>query len=323
MNFLARAICASNRRAISWTPGSSSYSARVRAMPTSTLVNCAWSSSGQALSPAQSTGSSAGAPARRQRSRPRSPSARHVALQQHRGVVPGTVLPPVRSPAARLVLVVRAGVPPLGGHVDPAADRDPVVDDGDLLVMAAADGVMSVELEVDPLVRPPAGDIEQHRTAAEELDEAEAPLEYPDIELGPVPAEPKDKAAEPLRALPLPRPLPPAPPYRKVDASVEVPRDQHDPPLGLEHGLLHEREIVRRIDDHAGTTGHGVPPHAGLDRAVVERLRRRVFLGQSPLTGAYSLAFSSFSGVTSASAFSARLRRSNTARMCARSSSVR
>src|SRR5690606_39057939 len=131
-------------------------------------------------------------------------------------------------------------------HVDSAADRELVVDNGDLLVVTAPDRMGGVELEIDSPVRKPANEVERHRAAREELERADAPFQDADLETLVVGGQPGDETAEPGRIIAAPRPLPPAPPAREVDAGVDVPPDQQDALARLEHRLLHEIEIVRR-----------------------------------------------------------------------------
>src|SRR6185436_13491204 len=114
-------------------------------------------------------------------------------------------------------------IPAPVGHVDPAAYREGIVDHDDLLVVAAPDRVDAVELEVDPLVRQPAHQIEHHRSSRHHLERADAPLEDADLEAPAMPRQPRDEAAEPSGKLPLPRLLPPAPAVGQVDAGVEIP----------------------------------------------------------------------------------------------------
>ena len=191
--------------------------------------------------------------------------------------------------------------------------------------MRAAHRVMRVELERDRLVRRHSRDVDQHVAALEELKDPEAPLEDPDLEPIAVPAEPHQETTEPARVLPPERALEPLAAKREVDAGVEVPSDEEDAMLRLQHRPLHQREVILDVDNDARPFDVRVAPHAGLDRLVVEAARRLAVLAlrQSPPSRAYSLASSFFSGVTSASFFSSAFRRSKTERMCFSSSSVR
>src|SRR5690606_34620659 len=207
------------------------------------------------------------------------------AFDHHRHVVPRAVAPPAETPAAGIVLEVLARVPALVGHVDSAAHGELVVDHRYLLVMAAADRMRTVELEVDAPAPQPAQEVEHHCPARGNLERADAPLEDAHLERAAVAGEPGNKAAEPRRMLALPSLLPPAAAVRQVDAGVEVPADQQDALARLEHRLLHQVEVLLGVDDHADPRGHRVAPDARLHGAVVERavrLRCRVRLAPHP-----------------------------------------
>src|SRR3546814_5898138 len=61
-----------------------------------------------------------------------------------------------RSPPAPIIVAVCGGVPSVGGHVDPPAECQGIVDDDDLLMMGGADWMCAVELERDIHVTRPA-----------------------------------------------------------------------------------------------------------------------------------------------------------------------
>ena len=91
------------------------------------------------------------------------------AFHHHRHVVPRAVTRAAGALAPVVALAMVARIPAPVGHVDAAAHRQLVVDHDDLLMMAAADRVDAVELEVDPLVRQPAQQIEHHRSTRGDL----------------------------------------------------------------------------------------------------------------------------------------------------------
>ena len=184
----------------------------------------------------------------------------------------------------RIVLCVVARVPALHGHVDPAAHGQAVVEDRDLLVVAAPRGMGAVELEVDPAVPHPAHQVPPHGTTHDELEDAEAPFEDTDFKRRPVTHQPRKETAQPRGKIAPVGPLPPAAPIGEVDARVEIPADQENAMLCVEHRFLHGGEIVRRIDDHARALDLLVTPHARLD-AIVEpghALRVDRFIGVVP-----------------------------------------
>ena len=79
-----------------------------------------------------------------------------------------------------------ARVPAVRRHVDPAAEREPVVDHHDLVMMAGADRVGPVQLEVDLAVGRPPCEAQDGRPAPEQLDGSDVPLEDVDLQPRPV-----------------------------------------------------------------------------------------------------------------------------------------
>ena len=139
-----------------------------------------------------------------------------------------------------------ARVPARRGHVDPAAESEPVVDHHDLLVVAGAGRMGAVELEVDLLGHRPARQPQDGRAPAEQLGRAQIPFEDVDRNVRPV-LRPSRRAV--VRASPARRR-----PARKVEADprVEIPADQQDLLFGAEHRLAREREIIGGVDDQRG-----------------------------------------------------------------------
>jgi len=84
-----------------------------------------------------------------------------------------------------------------------------------------------------------------------------------------MPREPHQEAAEAARKAAAKGAGIPAAPHRQVDPGIEIPTDQHDPPAGLEHRLLHEREVVFGVDDHARAIDFRESPDTGFRGSVV------------------------------------------------------
>src|SRR5688572_2635363 len=103
-------------------------------------------------------------------------------LHHHRDVVPRAVGPAAGASASRIGFAVLPRVPTTIGHVDPPANCEPVVDHRDLLMVAATDRVGGVELEIDPAMRKPANEVEHHRSARQELERTDSPLEDTDFQ---------------------------------------------------------------------------------------------------------------------------------------------
>ena len=159
------------------------------------------------------------------------------------------VAAPRRRPFAVLVIVeMPARVPAIGGHVDPAAEGEPVVDHRDLVVMARTGRVRSVELEVDLVARRPAGQPQDGRPSAEQFDRANVPLENVDLQAGPVLRQPGQEGTKfGGRAV--------VGIVVEADPGIEVPADQQDLLFRTKHRLPGEAKVIRRVDDQAGTAG--------------------------------------------------------------------
>src|SRR5690606_14054574 len=78
-----------------------------------------------------------------------------VALHEHGQVVPPPVESPGRPAPPWIAGKMLRGVPPPGRHVDPAAGRNRVIDDNNLLVVTTTDGMGGIELEADPFPNRP------------------------------------------------------------------------------------------------------------------------------------------------------------------------
>ncbi len=160
-----------------------------------------------------------------------------IAFHQHRHIVPGGVEFAIRQLPANILVKMSARIPAVGSHVDPAADREIVIDDDDLLVVAGADRVRGIVLEIDPILERPADQVEHHQPAKQRFDEREIPLEDVDAQARGALCEPDDERSETcgepriviLRDL--------LAPGAKMNPGVEIPPDQEDRLLGLEHGF--------------------------------------------------------------------------------------
>ena len=75
----------------------------------------------------------------------------------------------------RFLEPVRARVPAMAGQIDAAAERELVVDDDDLLMVRAADGMAIVEAEPDAARHPPAEPPSRERIALERVERAVVP----------------------------------------------------------------------------------------------------------------------------------------------------
>ena len=119
-------------------------------------------------------------PAALQRSRASSPSACAAApVDRHRRVVPGAVAPAGGRPPAALRPCRDARACPSATAVmsmPPQKASASSIDD-DLVVVAGAERVGAVELEVDLLAPRPAGQAEDRGAAAEQLDRADVPFQ--------------------------------------------------------------------------------------------------------------------------------------------------
>ena len=172
---------------------------------------------------------------------------RDRALQRHGRVVPGIVGLAAGADPERLLVAMPGRVPAAAGHVDSAAKGEAIVDHHDLLVMRCARRVHRIELGVDALVPPPAEEGERRGAAEDRLHRAEIPAQQIDVERRAPLDQPQDEVADRLRGAVLAAADP--------DSGVEIPADQHDPPLGRQHRLARRGEIVGGIDDQCGAVG--------------------------------------------------------------------
>ena len=171
-----------------------------------------------------------------------------------RCVMPGSVGMPVWRSAMRIVVEMLARIPPVRRHVDAAAECQGIVDDDYFLMMRRADGVRAVEFEAQPLACYPVEKGNGSHPAPERLQHAEVPLEKVDTHLRAIPRQPGQELSEAVR------------PFQRLglrlelDSRIEIPADQHDAVLRLEHGGLGEAKIVGGIDNQGETVGAFDPP---------------------------------------------------------------
>jgi hypothetical protein len=149
---------------------------------------------------------------------------------------------------------VLVGVPAVGGDVDAAGEGDAVVDDHDLLVVRAADRVVLVDGEHQPVGSPP---VEQHdrRQAARQGDQhADVPVQDADLQLRVAPDGGLEHPAQPVGAGGA------VPAGIELDARVEVPADEQHPAARAQHRLLQRREVVGGVHEDGEPVGPLDPP---------------------------------------------------------------
>ena len=135
------------------------------------------------------------------------------------------------------------GVPAVHSHVDAAAERQGVVDDDDLLMVRRAHRMGAVDLEPKALIGQPVGHEDGSHTAADCGERADVPFEYEDFEVGFLADEPAEEHSQPVGAVES------LLAWFEFDARVEVPADQHDSLLSLQHCGLRMMKVVSGVDD--------------------------------------------------------------------------
>ncbi len=135
---------------------------------------------------------------------------------QHRRVVPWAIGLAVRARPVRVMVIVAAGVPAMGGNIDAAARREAIVDHHDLLVVAASGRMGAVEPHFDALGSPPADRARRRPWVARTASAPEIPLE--DIDL----AGPAARATAERRNGQAFRPCP----FRPAQAAIRVSKSQ-------------------------------------------------------------------------------------------------
>jgi hypothetical protein len=133
-------------------------------------------------------------------------------------------------------------VPTIVGHVDPTAERQGVIDDDHLLVMAGVDRVVAVEPEVNPPMPDELERQERQDLARQRCHNGTVPLQKIDPQLGSLGGARLEECAELVGRRRLAVGL-------ELDPQVELPADQHHRvPCPRDRGLG-GGEIVRCVDD--------------------------------------------------------------------------
>src|SRR5690606_28010015 len=107
----------------------------------------------------------------------------HRAVHHHGDVVPGRIGAAARQAASRVLVEVLRGVPARRRHIDAATYRHLIVEYEQLLVMAAARRMGTVEAEFYGCGELPAPQHPECRGMEELLERAETPFEYGDAPL--------------------------------------------------------------------------------------------------------------------------------------------
>src|SRR3546814_11482648 len=87
-------------------------------------------------------------------------------------------------------------IPSVGGHVDAPAECNLVVDHDDLLVVARADGMGTIQLEMDVAVPGPSCKAQHCSAATQQLDRSYIPLENMNLKSGTLLRQPGDAGAQ-------------------------------------------------------------------------------------------------------------------------------
>jgi hypothetical protein len=152
---------------------------------------------------------------------------------------------------------VLGGVPAVGCDVDATGEGQAVVDHHDLLVVRAADRVVGVDTEGEPIRGAPVEQHDRLEPSPQRTEHAEVPLQ--DADLQPRIALHRDlqDAAQPV--------VPGATRPQRVepDPGVEVPADEEHALFGAQDRTLERREVVGGVDED-GVPGGPLDPPAGL-----------------------------------------------------------
>ena len=90
----------------------------------------------------------------------------------------------------------------MAGQIDAAAERELIVDDDDLLMMRAADGMTIVEAESHVRVHPPAQPPSRQRVALERVERGVVPDQDVAAKLRPLSRDEREQLVESRRAPP-------------------------------------------------------------------------------------------------------------------------
>ncbi len=189
------------------------------------------------------------------------------ALQCHRQIVPWAVGRSVRHDAARIVVEVIGRVPAVAGHVDTAAKSQAVVDHHDLVMVSRTGRRGGVEAGVDARMGHPAQHREQGRAAKQGAQRADVPAQQEDLQVGGTLDQPENEVAQGawfavqtgLAA-------------GKLYAGVEIPANQHDPPMRLQHPEPRRGKVFGSVDYQRGPCGRRMAPRHDIDCRTFCRL---------------------------------------------------
>ena len=84
--------------------------------------------------------------------------------------------------AALVLRSVLRRIPATRGEIEPADERDGIVDDDDLLMLRAGDRVAAVQAEAKAPVRAPRQSKARHELALQRVDDGEIPIEHVDAQ---------------------------------------------------------------------------------------------------------------------------------------------
>jgi hypothetical protein len=147
----------------------------------------------------------------------------------------------------RVLERVQPVVPARVAQVDPAGERDRVVRDHELLMVARAGGVLVVEHEVDALVRTPVELQPLHPLALEREHQAVVPGVQVELQLRPRGGGVLDQLEQAHRRAHARRVLA----AHERDEAVELPAGDQHVALRAQHGLVDRQVIVAGVDQHA------------------------------------------------------------------------
>jgi hypothetical protein len=189
---------------------------------------------------------------------------------QHRGrfavdgdhyVVERRIRLAVRRPP-RVVGPVSGRVPAPGGEIESADERQPVVDEDDLLVVRARQRVRVVVAQVHAPMRVPREPVERRKLAVGAEHHRVVPVEHAHVQPPPAPGEIVQEVAE--------RDALAAGPDLQRRAAVEVPGEDHDRALGALGGAHERLEVALGVDEQrdAARARDGAAVLADLEKAV-------------------------------------------------------
>ncbi len=153
--------------------------------------------------------------------------------------------------AARIVEAMRARVPAPGGEIEPARERERVVDHDDLLVLRGAEREVVVEAEADLLRRAPTHRRGRKQLALAGIEDRIVPHQNMNEEL----RTPFDDRGEEFDEAFGKSVVGPAVFADQPGAAVEVPADDEGGRARVQQRLAHRTEILAGIDQHGRAAG--------------------------------------------------------------------